>query len=353
MERHFGLSLEVRAADQLQRIPPSAATTAPAPLPAGNPGRASAASVGIADASPLTFLLVGDVGGVDDPNPQMVVSAAMQQASAAGPAPAFLYLVGDIVYFNGDESQYGPQFYEPYTHLTLPIVGIPGNHDGDTSNDPSRKPLDAFMANFCAPAPTLPAGANAEYGRDLQTQPYCDWTLALSELTIIGLYDNVRDGGHLYPSQIDWLVSELKAAPADRPLMLCLHHPPYSVDAFHGGSQTLGAILDAAFTSAGRAPQMVLSGHVHDYQRYTRSFGSDQITYVVAGNGGYHNLHAFAKDAAPGTEIAAGVTFAAGDDKNWGFLTLTAAAGTLSGVYTSVTRTGQATPGADSFSVRA
>jgi hypothetical protein len=352
MERHFGLPLKVRAADQLQRIPPAAATQSPQPLPAGHAGQASAESVGITDANPITFLLAADVGGVVDPNPQLAVSRAMQQRAAAGPVPAFLYLVGDIVYFNGDESQYGPQFYEPYTHLTLPIVGIPGNHDGDTSDDPTRSPLDAFMANFCAPAATLPANANGEYGRDLQTQPFCDWTLALEAVTIIGLYDNVPDGGYLYPSQVAWLVAQLESAPVGVPLVLALHHPPYSIDAFHGGSQTLGATLDGAFTAAGRTPQMVISGHVHDYQRFTRRFGSATITYVVAGNGGYHNLHQFAPDATPGLTAATDVTFEAGDDQNWGFLSLTAGAGEISVSYTSVTREGVVTPEADSFQVR-
>ncbi len=341
----------MKATDQLQRIPPAAATTAPQPLPPGTPGRADGPSVGVRDESPLTFLLVGDVGGVDDPNPQLAVSAAMQRRAATTPPPAFLYVVGDVVYFNGDESQYGPQFYEPYTHLTLPILAIPGNHDGDTSDDPARQPLDAFMANFCAPAATLPPGSNAEYGRDLQTQPYCDWTLSLTELTIIGLYDNVPDGGHLYASQTEWLTAELQAAPADRPLVVSLHHPPYSVDAFHGGSRLMGESLDAAFTAAGRAPDVVVSGHVHDYQRFTRRFGSQQITYVVSGNGGYHNLHQFAPDATPGLEVTAGVTFEAGDDQNWGFMTFTAANGSLSGMYSSVTRAGQVTADVDSFSV--
>jgi hypothetical protein len=353
MERHFGLPLEVRAADQLQRVPPSAGVSTPQPLPPGTPGRTDAAGVGIHDSDPLCFLMVGDVGGVVDPNPQLAVSTAMQGRVAVSPAPAFLYLVGDIVYFNGDESQYAPQFYEPYTHLTLPIVGVPGNHDGDTSDDPSRAPLDAFMANFCAPVAALPGNSNAEYGRDLQTQPYCDWTLSLAAVTIIGLYDNVPDGGHLYPSQVDWLVGELKAAAVGVPLIVSLHHPPYSVDVFHGGSEKLGGLLDGAFSSAGRAPEMVISGHVHDYQRFTRSFGKQPIAYVVAGNGGYHTLHQLAADAKAGTEVTRGVTFEAGDDQNWGFLTMSAGEGKLSGSYTSVTRDGQIRSGVDSFSVTA
>jgi acid phosphatase type 7 len=344
--RHVGLPLVVSAAQQLQRTP--SATSEPQPLPSGASGQVDGAAVGIDDSRPITFLLTGDVGGVSDPDLQLNVSAAMRTRTGQEPKPAFLYLVGDIVYFNGDESDYGAQFYEPYTYLQLPIVAIPGNHDGDTSDDPSRKPLDAFMANFCAQTAALPP-TYAEYGRDVQTQPYCDWTLTLQELTVIGIYDNVPDGGYLYQSQIDWLTSELRAAPADVPLIVAHHHPAYSVDAFHGGSAKLGATLDAAFAAAGRYPNMVISGHVHDYQRFSRTLDGHQIVYLVAGNGGYHTLHQFAADARPGHQVAADVTFEFGDDHNWGFVELTVGGGQISGSYTSVSKTGTATPAVDAF----
>jgi hypothetical protein len=53
--------------------------------------------------------------------------------------------------FNADAPEWHPQFYEAYAHLAVPFLGIPGNHDGDTTDDPARKPLDTWMANFCAP----------------------------------------------------------------------------------------------------------------------------------------------------------------------------------------------------------
>jgi hypothetical protein len=51
------------------------------------------------------------------------------------------------------------------------------------------------------------------------------------------------------------------------------------------------AIEDAA-KAAGRHPDMILAGHVHDYQRLTKTTSQgDQIPYLVTGAGGYHNLH--------------------------------------------------------------
>lgn len=356
MSRHIGLE-PVHARDQLQKAYPPAAGIQP--LPAGTPDRATAADVGIRPSAPISFLVIGDHGGVKDPNPQQLVVNAMAATSKSpATAPAFVYTVGDVVYFNGDASEYAPQFYEPYAHIVAPFVGIPGNHDGDTTDDPSRPPLDTFMANFCASSPGRPpADPQDEYGRDTQTQPWCDWTLADPGLpfTIIGLYSNVPSGGHLDPSQTAWLVTELQAAATDRPLIVSLHHPPYSIDAHHGGSARMGAALDAAFESAKRCPDLVLSGHVHDYQRFTRSFWGKQITYVVIGNSGYHNLHQLAPGATPGQTIPGAdpsVVYEAGDDQNFGFLSCNATAGELSFEYVQVPKNGSTPKPADSFTVQ-
>jgi hypothetical protein len=340
----------VTALEQLQheRFPPEGVQ----PLPAGQGGRASGADVGIQDASPITFLVIGDHGGILDPDPQNAVSNAMQARAPRDPHPAFLYSVGDIVYFYGDQSKYLPQFYEAYAHLQLPIVGIPGNHDGDTGDDPTRTPLDAFMANFCAPEPRLPVG-NEEYNRDVETQPYCDWTLALSAVTIIGLYSNVPSGGHLEAVQTSWLASELAAAPTDRPLIVAIHHPPYSVDAMHGGSKLIGDALDAAFAASDRTPDLVLNGHVHNYQRFTRTLNGKSLPYIVIGNGGYHNLHHLAKDATHGLQVSDDVVFEFGDATHWGFLELTIQGDAITGTYTAVTKDGQTTPSADAFTIGA
>jgi hypothetical protein len=299
--------------------------------------------VGItADTDPMTFFVIGDSGGVQSPVGQNAVSYAMQKAASAAP-PAFVYHVGDIVYFHGDPSGYAPQFYEPYAHVQAPIVGIPGNHDGDVAEDDQgnptgRQPLDTFMANFCDRTPSVPvADPQFEYGRHTQTQPYCDWTLPLQAVTIIGVYSNVPSGGHLEQSQIDWLTEELKAADAAKPLIVALHHPPFSVDTHHGGSAGMLAALDGAFSAANRAPDLVMSGHVHDYQRFSRVYNGKTIPYIVAGGSGYANLHMLAGDAAPGLDLGNGVTFEYGNDKQYGFLTLTVSQGTISGTYTAVT----------------
>ncbi|MFL5896899.1 MAG: metallophosphoesterase family protein [Solirubrobacterales bacterium] len=332
--RSVGLAPAVDAADQLQKAAPHGETQ---PLPEGSPGRAKAAEVGIEDpGSKLSFFVIGDHGGVKAPGPQNAVSYAMQEPER--PGPSFVYSVGDIVYFYGEEWEYPHQFYEPYGHLRAPIVGIPGNHDGDIKGKTTkRKPLDGFMTNFCDDHPRVPpSDSHFEFGRHTQTQPYCDWTLELEAVTIVGLYSNVTSHGHLEESQTGWLRGELQDASAGKPLILSLHHPPYSIDQMHGGSERMGTALDQAFDASGRTPDLVLSGHVHNYQRFSRDRGGEEIPYIVVGNSGYHNLHHFAKGSNPGEEIGQGVTFEFGDQTQYGFLELTISDGKISGEYTGV-----------------
>jgi len=67
-----------------------------------------------------------------------------------------------------------------------------------------------------------------------------------------------------------------------------VHHPPLSADARHGGSTGVQNDLDACCKEAGLWPDLVLSGHAHLYQRFTRTVdGGRQTPYLVAGSGGF------------------------------------------------------------------
>src|SRR5262249_54844921 len=205
------------------------------------------------------------------------------------------YHLGDVVYYNGQHADYYPQFYEPYEEYAAPIVAIPGNHDGDPV-DPLLEPsLSAFVDLFCAETPHRPPEAQ-EAQRDTMTQPNPFWTLTSSLVTIVGLYTNVPEGGRLDTDQIDWLHAELVGAPEDRALLVALHHPIYSADAHHGGSESMGRALDEAIAATGRVPDAVLTAHVHNYQRFTRTVQGREVPCLVAGAGGYWHLHYMAKD---------------------------------------------------------
>jgi hypothetical protein len=49
----------------------------------------------------------------------------------------------------------------------------------------------------------------------------------------------------------------------------------------------MNAEIDKACQTAGVWPHAVLSGHAHDYQRFTRRVGNRETPYIVAGNGGH------------------------------------------------------------------
>jgi hypothetical protein len=100
---------------------------------------------------------------------------------------------------------------------------------------------------------------------------------------------------------VTWLQSELAAAAKENAVILTMHHPPVSSDSFHGGSAYMFDLIDEARAQSGRTPDLVLAGHVHNYQRFTRTLAQDggtwQIPYIVAGSGGYWHLHTMATDA--------------------------------------------------------
>jgi acid phosphatase type 7 len=290
----------------------------------------------------MTFHAVGDTGGVADPLPQQAVADAMESAYDAPATPSFLYILGDVIYYYGEAQNYYPQFYQPYAHYPAPIFAIPGNHDGDVAA-PGVSSLAAFVTNFCSRSPVTSPDAG-DVGRKTMVQPNVYWTLECPFVTMIGLYSNVPEGGQFDQTQIDWLVSELRSASEDSALIVSAHHPSFSLDDVHSGSAYMAQTLDAAFQKAGRIPDLVFSGHVHNYQRFTRVMGQDQrsVPYIVAGGGGYWNLYKVQLQSGgapvdlpykvPGQELSL-ETYC---DTRHGYLLMSATAETLSGEYYAV-----------------
>ena len=72
-------------------------------------------------------------------------------------------------------------------------------------------------------------------------------------------------------------------------IIIAVHHPPYSLDKTHGGYLDIVVALDQAMQTTGVIPHAVLSGHVHNMQRFTRRYQGREIPYVIDGRGGYAN----------------------------------------------------------------
>jgi hypothetical protein len=285
----------------------------------------------------LVFHALGDTGGIHGNETQNAVAAAMQDqiASAnAGERPRFFFHLGDIVYLNGESGQYVSQFYEPYQYYDAPIFAIPGNHDGETAIEPHgdrecEPSLFGFMLNFCSPAPM-----RFFKHRSTMTQPYCYFRLEAPFVHIIGLYSNIdgqldRRGEQ---RQQSWLIEQLRSAPTDKWLVVAAHHPCFSLDETHGGYVEILSALDKSFAAGARIPDIVLAGHVHSYQRFSRAFAGKSLPYIVAGAGGFANssrsLHKLQRglviDELPFNTARPEVRLESFDVMNAGFLRLTA-----------------------------
>ena len=320
-------------------------------------------------AGKLVFHCVGDVGGINGTGTQQAIADAMEEqlkTAKTGERPSFFYVLGDVVYYNGQQTLYKQEFYEPYQYYQALIFAIPGNHDGDTNvrrGDPvdTEPSLFGFWQNFCDSAPQ-----HASPYRMSMTQPYPYWTLEAPFITIVGLYSNVEGSldARGRSDQQFFLESQLKAAAKDKKLLVTVHHPPYSLDSAHGGCPDILNALDRAFHASGRTPDAVLSGHVHNYQRFSRDAGANKVPYIVAGAGGYahdpRSMHKLQKNLRtpqgkgkrkPIPTTVKGVVLETYHDEEPGFLRITASKKSIDFEYYLVPFDGSAVTLFDSFSV--
>lgn len=303
----------------------------------------------IGSSGKLVIDILGDSGGVKDAEFQTSVADQMVKAlGSAGPnTPHFCYHVGDVVYFTGAHDDYYSQFYEAYEQYGPPIFAIPGNHDGEVDDPTLQTSLDGWVDYFMQEDPDVdPISKDApRVGLNLPN-PY--WTLITPLATIVGMYTNVPEHGSIDSNQQQWLTHEFATAPNDRAFILALHHPIYSFDIFHSGSSKMADVLENAIRDTGRVPNLVLSGHVHDYQRIEQTIAPKSPTpFIVVGNGGYHNLHQI--HSANGTvapDTKAKLIYGA---VKWGYMTLTITKQTIKGHSIEIDRSGTVTAG-DTFS---
>jgi Calcineurin-like phosphoesterase len=366
------------------------------PAPWKSPQEMSLAEVlGAADvqkiqaAGKIVLHSIGDTGGIKVPSHQFAVADAMTKDMTANAdyksgRPAFCYHLGDVVYYFGQERYYYDQFYDPYRDYDAPIFAIPGNHDGEMfPGEKAKYSLEAFYNNFCSPKPVQDPSAKG-FSRTTMTQPGVYFTLNAPFLKIIGLYSNTSESigvindATVGPAQLAFLNAQLLEAASQRAkkgsdpfaLVLAVHHPPFTLSKDHFPSPDMLAQIDAACQAAKIWPDIVLSGHAHLYERYTRTLPSSytklagekprEIPFVVSGNGGYLNLsqtrlgknQSDPQPGIPGTDGKGNpLTLDVYNNTSYGFLRLTVTPASILMESVGVDETTGKTSSLDTFTV--
>jgi len=244
---------------------------------------------------------------------------------------AFLFHVGDLVYDFCETQYWYDQFYDPFRNYPAPIFAIPGNHDSFVvPNTPAgQEPLTTFISNFCASQPVVTQEAGSLH-RTAMTQPGVYFALDAPFVRIIGLFSNALEDPGVISSengkwagvpdfQLAFLTAQLQRVVSENytgALIIAMHHPPFSYSpppngsgggGVHGGSQAMLAQIDTICAAQNVYPHAILSGHAHNYQRYTRSItfnGSQiQVPFIIIGNSG-HNVNPLtsARAGSPASE---------------------------------------------------
>jgi Calcineurin-like phosphoesterase len=313
-------------------------------------------------AKQLVFHAVGDTGNTRGPKDQSEVADKMV-ADYDDPdprsVPSFFYHLGDVVYSFGEDQYYYDQFYDPYRDYPAPIFAIPGNHDGMVSPLSTTPSLQAFIENFCtAGQPVHRPPESGGLVRTAQVQPAIYFTLQAPFVRILGLYSNcledpgvISSQGGKYPylpdSQIDFLkaaLTRIKTEPFRGAVIIAVHHPPYVAQISrdevetqsvgrHGGSSLMWAEIDAVCAEIQVWPHAVLSGHAHNYQRFTRRQADRETPFIVAGNGG-HAVVKLTRKGMPTIRVPVvqaalsngndSITFESYDDQDFGYLRIVA-----------------------------
>ncbi len=321
----------------------------PFPTPSPNPPRIDLAQIlgpklvdPVRDSKAIGFHAVGDTGASSTSligSEAKVADAMAADLQAADSAPSFMFHLGDVVYNFGEGQYYYDQFYEPFRAYDRPIFAVAGNHDGAAYGPdpdvPVTPTLQAFLRNFCANSPA-PSPDAPSIARTTMTQPGVYFTLDAPCVSVIGLYSNVlehpgvissQDGHFALPDdQLAFLRSELtrlkdEREALERAIVLAVHHPPVSFDDTHGSSPTMANEIDAACNDAGVWPDIVLSGHAHLYQRFSRSVAGKSVPYVVAGSGG-HLQHGARSDLPAVGSLIGNYTMAVEPIFELGYLTI-------------------------------
>jgi Calcineurin-like phosphoesterase len=273
----------------------------------------------------LVFHVIGDSGSTTDGKQYADELGVADQLTMdctvpdVANRPAFLLHLGDVVYDFGESQYYYDQFYAPFRDYPAPIFAIPGNHDSFVvpGTPDGSTPLEIFSRNFCSEDSVVTKEA-ASLHRTAMTQPGVYFALDAPFVRVLCLFSNaledpgvISSQGGRWPAvpdyQLEFLeaqLTEIKKTKYAGAVLIAVHHPPFvyaqdpktsgkkAAGGFHGSSSAMLHQIDTICAKVGVYPHAFLSGHAHNYQRYTRTVEMNgkayDVPFIVCGDGGHH-----------------------------------------------------------------
>jgi len=257
----------------------AACTRSHSQMPPGNNPVALQAQV----ETPFRFVAYGDSRFHDpkDTEPANPVARQTLVQAIAEVKPAFITFIGDIVYNGYDVNDWKVWDSETsvWREKKIPVYPVLGNHDLHGNEN-------VALTNYFQRFP------------DLKNSRYYSVRASNSLMLVLDSSLDETSG-----PQGQWLTQALDTLPADVDfLFIVLHHPPYTSSSdekkYGGGHSSRKPEQRLAEMLEGRQPHtnarfIVLSGHVHNYERHEHG----GVTYFVSGGAG---AHAYPIERAPG-----------------------------------------------------
>ena len=217
---------------------------------------------------PFQFVAFGDTRFTDPANTQ-AANAAVRHAMVDAidrAHPGFISLAGDIVFIGGDGEDW--KVYDRETSIwhehNLTVFPVIGNHElkGNESSG-----LASYFEHFPA----------------LQGNRY--YSVRAGNALLLNLDSSQPEASG---PQGSWLSSELETLPGDVDFVFfVLHHPPLttSSEGVRPPEAELANLIES-YQQHVRARFVVLSAHVHNYERHEHK----GVLYLVSGGGAHANV---------------------------------------------------------------
>ncbi|MGC4045521.1 MAG: metallophosphoesterase [Armatimonas sp.] len=185
-------------------------------------------------------------------------------------AMAFSVGVGDLVE-QGHHQEPWQVFFEALAPLATdtPVMLIGGNHDYDGCFE------DLHSVFF------------ERYARSKPKSQYYAWTASNARFVALDPNEHFPTGIPAGSEQHRWLMQELESEAwrAATWRFLFIHQPPFSQGWLdYQGDLPIRALLEPLMEKHGI--DFVVSGHTHDYERWTRTYGNQTVHYLILGGAG-------------------------------------------------------------------